>query len=464
MKTKKLLIAFLLCSMVLSTVGCKDNTNDNDSSNSNSGSQVEVEGGGNLSSVIPEYTADLGEYFISAFGDPRALTTEAWQTMADCNINYVFIDPWYNATNIDNEANIVKALELCGEVGIKGLIMPNNAHGSTEARVSWEDYQVDYTQYEGFGGFYMYDEPNSTDFEWIVEDYAKYKESKYSEYIYFVTMMGGDYGGPLSQDEFFNKYSDEILSKFDDHTRMLSYDNYPLEYSPLLQQNNLRDSVIENIDRVAYHARENDADFYHYLQTIGYGYGENRVPRSIQDIRFQVALSMAFGAKGVECFTYSEFDNADFESSMLTSAGEKTDTWYWCRDVFGEIRAWEDVYLAFDYKGTMTVDTNAISPDADEIKGLKKCKIDKHARIKNMTAERDLLAGVFADEDGYDGFLFTTYNDPYYQKYNQISVEFNNASKALLYLNGQRQVIDLEDGALNWDLAAGDILFAIPIK
>ncbi len=460
-RLKKALIWALAGSMVLSFAGCGDGSKTSNSS----GSANEFVGGTNFSSDIPEYTVDRGEYFISAFGDPRALTKEAWQTLPDCNINYVYIDPWYNSTSIGYENILTQAIELCGEVGIKGLIMPNNTHQEDAPLTSFEQYEVDYTQYEGFGGFYAFDEPSSQQFSSIVTDYAKYKESKYQDYLYLITMMYQDVNGSgLSRDQFYDKYSDEILTKFEDHTRILSFDFYPLQYSAKLSQNQLPIGWLESLDRNSYYAKQANAEFYNYLQTCSMGYGSARLPETLQDIRFQVAASMAFGAKGVQCFTYSEFANEDFDGCMLTAAGQKTDIWYYCQQVFKEIRNWEDVYLSFDYQGIMTVETDASSKNADIMNEITKCKIDSHSRIKDMTVERDLLVGVFTDKDGYDGFLFTTCNDPYYQKYNQISVEFNNASKALVYWNGQRQVVDLTNGMLHWDLAAGDILFAIPIK
>ena len=56
-------------------------------------------------------------------------------------------------------------------------------------------------------------------------------------------------------------------------------------------------------------------------------------------------------------------------------------------------------------------------------------------------------------------------------KDNNIEIDFNNASRALVYLNGALITNDeagtcyvLEDGVLKYDLEAGDYLFVVPVK
>ena len=97
--------------------------------------------------TLPEYTAsDDKVMFIGGFAKPRVMTLEAYQDIADCGIGYILIDPWFAGTNINNEAQICRALELCEQAGIKGFIMPNNTHEVEDEStyVSFEDFSVDY--------------------------------------------------------------------------------------------------------------------------------------------------------------------------------------------------------------------------------------------------------------------------------------------------------------------------------
>ena len=109
------------------------------------------------------------------------------------------------------------------------------------------------------------------------------------------------------------------------------------------------------------------------------------------------------------------------------------------------------------------VDTDAVSPNADDLKKLV-YTLDGHERIKSVSAQRDLLVGAFKDKDGYDGFLFNSYTDPYYKKYNKIHVEFKDTSRVLCYINGEEQIVDAVGGVFEYEMEFGDIVFAIPLK
>lgn len=413
--------------------------------------------------TLPEYTAsDDKVMFIGGFAKPRVMTLEAYQDIADCGIEYILIDPWFAGTNINNEAQICRALELCEQAGIKGFIMPNNTHEVEDAStyVSFEDFSVDYKQYPAFAGFYAFDEPSVAQFDWIKQDYAKYKEF-YQGYPYAITLMGGDYNHNL--DEYWSIYCSEVLSTFGEESQFIEYDCYPLLYDSKLGYNHIADSYLSIMETVTYYSQKYNFDLYGFLQTLGYGWGAHREIKSVQDIRWQVAMSMVFGNKGINCFTYSSVKSeADgWTDAMITAAGEKTDTWYYCQQVFSEIRQWQEVYLSFDYEGYMVYDSDAKTVD-DEIKNVV-YNLKSHDRIKNYSSTRDMLIGTFEDENGYDGFLFATYNDPYYQKYNEIHVEFRSAKKAVVYFNGERSVVELNNGVFDYEIGAGDILFVIPV-
>ena len=175
------------------------------------------------------------------------------------------------------------------------------------------------------------------------------------------------------------------------------------------------------------------------------------------------------------CFTYIHM--AQFGSGLVTGNGAPTDAYYYVQEVFQELRGFENVFLSFDWEGTMTL----LGPNRGTDRGYGEqpetnisnlvYSLESHDRIKKVDTEYDLIIGTFKDENDNDGFLITSYTDPYYFKDNNISVEFNNATRALVYYNGKLLTNDeagtcyvLEDGVLNFDLEAGDYLFVIPVR
>lgn len=415
-----------------------------------------------VNSEIPIYEkSDDKVFFISAFGDPVSISYQAYKDVYDCGINYMFIDPYYNKTNINNESNLEKVFEIMDQFdGLKGLIMPNNNVTTLEGEfVSTADYQSDYTKYKSFDGFYFFDEPTEDFFDFVANEYDIFKENYSDDYYFFITIAH-------HSDNFLEEYQNKVLSKFKNtKSNIISFDNYPLKYYANDETNKIETTYIETLEIMAKVCKENGSSFYNFLQTSGWAYGKARLPKDETEIRWQVGTSLAFGAKGVQCFMYNPLttSNGFAEYAMLYPSGKKSEIYYFCKEVFSELRSWEEVYLSFEYLGTMGIDTDTFSYNPDEVSKLK-YTIKNHERIKQIETKRDTLIGVFVDENNNDGFLFNTYNDPYYKKYNNIKVQFNNCSKVLYYINGEKNVVDVIDGIFEYEMEASDILFVIPLE
>lgn len=424
---------------------------------------------------LPTY-AKLPEgegFYFSLFADPAQQTLEAYQNIVDCGMNWIYIDPW-SGTGI-NSAGLIKALELCEQVGLNALIMINNTHDSrVDEHVSFLDAAtIDYTQYPAFKGVYAFDEPSVEDMYWIAEDYERWCNSQYKDYIYLVNMMANADDCPETP-EFLQKYWDIVLSK--NLNNILIYDVYPLyanigdKVEPYIREKTLY--VAEQFSKIA---KEKGSKYYVYFQTYSSKDGRVRDMISVNDTRFQIAYNLAYGAQGFIPFTYLSM--SQFNNGMVSGAGTKLDYYYWVQEVFTELKNFEDVYFAFDYQQTMAI----LGPNRDDDRGYGEQsedhfnkltdKLESHERIKTVETEYDLLIGTFKDANDNDGFLITSYTDPYYMKNNNVSIEFNNATRALIYYNGTLLTNDadntcyiLEDGKLNLNLEAGDYAFVIPVN
>lgn len=262
-------------------------------------------------------------FYTAIFGDPAQITTEAYKAVKDCNIRYVYVYGWYGTSSAEKRAAV---MEKCAENGLKAYVMPNNTHDNIRDNidnVSFEDFdgEVDYSQYPAFAGYYMFDEPARSQYDWIAADLAKWNSNeKYKDYEYLVNMMHGD--GTCDIDTYLTEYCDKIL-KNNKHKRLL-YDCYPLcadideKTLPYLSKNWLK-----SIEDFSQYAIKYDAEFATYVQTLSYDNGKKRAPQSVADIRFQCVVNMAYGSKEMACFTYLTFSNSGFGDSMVAQSGER---------------------------------------------------------------------------------------------------------------------------------------------
>ena len=90
--------------------------------------------------------------------------------------------------------------------------------------------------------------------------------------------------------------------------------------------------------------------------------------------------------------------------------------------------------------------------------------VNEHERIADMKNTQDLVAGVFQDADGRDGFLFANYDAPTSSAVNALRVAFDNCTQAVCYINGEKREVAVNNGVVNLELNAGDYAFIIPLN
>ena len=72
--------------------------------------------------------------------------------------------------------------------------------------------------------------------------------------------------------------------------------------------------------------------------------------------------------------------------------------------------------------------------------------------------------GLFTDENGYDGFMLVNFADTVNNRENTVTLQFRGATRAVVYIQGEKQVVDLADGTYTVTLQPGEGQFIIPLS
>lgn len=442
---------------------------------------------------IPDYEADKDRLNLDivGFSMPALQTEEQVRFIAEAGVTAMYIDRW-TGRDINTEA-LVTTLELFGKYGIDGYVALNNGWASRgngslgNPWISVSEIITDYTQYPAFKGIMVFDEPggstgntedeSTNDFAFLEREYENFKklwsdgvftQGTYHDYKFLVN-LNADYKDVYlpATNRLFPMIEDEVV---------VSYDYYPLEYETKTDRCSLSEwylfacemFAVANRDHVKNNGSKNPntaSELWAYVQTTDF----NRTGRTAEtdgmlsefEMRFQYNTHFAFGARGIELFVYG--DTAS-HPGMIRADGRKTDAYEYVKNVNAENEKWAHVLMNFDWKGVMTVlgekNTEGYNELFDAMRGDGLTESD---RIRSLSATRDTLVGVFRDKNGYDGFMFVNFNDPFYRKSDTVTVRFNNATKAVVYVRGEREVVDLADGTLTYKLTSGDAAFVIPV-
>ena len=412
-------------------------------------------------SEAPTYEDDK-EIPIIAFWCPPN-TVEWYQSMVDCGFTDVIIDAKYDLWP-DTE-KLFEGLAICDEVGIGAYVAINrDREFSADPR---------YAEYESFRGINT-DEPLTKAQMDIVLDNIKKMDAAYEDESIH-TWMGFAYGvtGEFDTTEEFLAYYMDNGGK---EQGIYSICCYPLTGTGV--KGEISAGWLMSLEDVAFIAKQYDVNLYTYISTMSISSITCRKPAE-DDLRYTAYVSLAYGAKGIGEFCYmspglppydGEFKPNDYALVNFTDPNDfstyfKTPTWEYAKNVNFEIKAFDHVLMNYDWKGTMKSEGS----DAQTTAGANcfpyvEHWVEKHDGIESFTSTEDAIMGVLKDDNGYEGFMLVNFADPLYNRENTVELKFNGATRAIVYIKGQPQNVDLVEGTYTVTLEPGEGQFIIPLS
>lgn len=406
-----------------------------------------------------------------AEGNYKFITKEQYQRIADSGINVIYA--LYEAAD---PAATLQALDMAEAVGIGYYVYDWNMRGlfsnvfDSKGQPILEEIESDfelmkkfvapYKDHPAFRGNLIFDEPGANQFKRLgiyKEKYESYMPDKDFYVNLFPTYASLDQRDGRTYEQYIEEYLTVVKPEF------LSYDHYPLML--FYGQSQLTDDYLMNLEIVAQKTKQNNIPFWLFIQTISYSNASGTQTRrpTESDLRWQMAVSMAFGAQGLQHFCYWTPSSGGIESftdGMIDQNGNISELYYAAQNTNKEVLSFDHVYLSFDWQGVLT---HSVDEDNVHVNfRMLDYALKSHNRIKQVTSTQDLLIGTFKDENNNDAFMIVNYNDPALKLENEFEITFNKAKQAIVYIKGVKQVVKLDKGKLKMNLESGEGVFVIP--
>lgn len=436
------------------------------------------------STAVPVYTDDKQLELFVFWMPPIEEQQYIW--MKEYGVTAMLVDGQYASAT---EENRIKLLELCEKYDIDAYF-----HIDRERDGSGVASYAPYLSYSSFAGFFC-DEPITKTHVDNIADQAQ-KAYELDPKLRMVCNMLGAYGNfrwwystdaayesALATGEIFMNYEDYVSyvkkTVYEAHNNtILSATNYPLSdyekgYETTLDKNWL--NVLGNSQQTA---DATGRDMWQFLTLTAYHGGDksyyHRQPNEAE-LRWMSYAMLAYGVKGIEHFAYMstgqgiEFDEDDHGAIWWTNKNDystyyRTETYYAGQAVNQEIFKFDHVLLSFDWQGVLC---HNVKNDPSVISVFRNAvgRLSKHQRIEKIDSTGDLIVGCFKDENDYDGFMVVNFTETANnnQETNNISITFDYATKALVYIKGEEQLVDLTDHTFTHTLLPGEGFFIIPV-
>lgn len=409
--------------------------------------------------VIPEY-ADDKQLEIAVWEVPsrRKMTQEGFDEVADAG--YSLLMPLHDQCDFDtNPQKALDYLDKTQKAGMRALVHDSAIVDGNNLTAPADPKNIDlYKDHPAFEGISIKDEPQSSMFGALKIKHAQVKEL-------FPDKIGMINLNPMwASDIEYRQYVSSFLDTVEPD--VLSYDEYCL-----FKDGSVRANHFANLEMVRWYAQEKGVTPSYIMLLSGHytNMWEYRTPTE-EDLRWQMASAMAYGYPWITHYCYGptatgpggKEGNYD---ELINSQGETTALYDDVKRVNLEVRAWDHVYMSFDWLGTA-----AITGTVSNVSGMFSqiwhvLEIEDMDGVQSVVSSRDLLMGAFKDDQGRNGYMAVNATNPDDGLDATVTVRFDPTYKGVqVYEKGVARIYDLDErNEATFRLESGEGKFLIPL-
>ncbi|MDD3108075.1 MAG: beta-galactosidase, partial [Alistipes sp.] len=227
---------------------------------------------------------------------------------------------------------VARALDAAQKAGIKLIITCNELHSDPEATVK------KFMNHPALAGYFLRDEPLCSDFEALGEWARRIQAVDSKHFCYLNLFPTGDEGhfkalGVANYREYITRFDKAVPLPF------ISFDHYPITYD------GVKPEWYENLNDIAEESQKLGKPFWAFaMATKHWMYPEP----TLSMLRLQMYSNLAYGAQGLEYFTYwtpSGNQQFDFREGPIGLDGKRTVVYDRVKALNTELKALSGVFV-----------------------------------------------------------------------------------------------------------------------
>ena len=259
-------------------------------------------------------------------GVPQEETTVArYQEMRESGINI-------NFSSFTNVEAMAQALKIAQKTGVKMIISCPELKSEPEKTVK------QFMHHPAVAGYFLRDEPGRKDFKEL-SDWAKRIQSIDDKHYCYLNLLPNyaneDQLGVKTYREYVNTFIKEVP------LQLLSFDHYPIIGET---SESIREHWYENLEIFSDEAAKANKPFWAFALTVSHG--PYPIP-TLAMLRLQVYSDLAYGAQGIQYFTYwtPKDTQWNFHNGPITLESKRSEVYDKIKVMNGEIQKLAPVFL-----------------------------------------------------------------------------------------------------------------------
>ncbi len=357
----------------------------------------DIIGGNDVMPIAAYYGPYVSTYSKNGESQPEMINDEYYQMIQECGVNLIV----YSATDYEYTPEFVLKMLALGETyGVGHFVTDTKVHTNALALNELAERISNYANYPAFCGIHVVDEPY---LEGIIGDGTKDMKD-YAPVFEKLNTLGVTAGSNLLpnwvfySNEDFEKYVDTFVTTCD--IPYLSFDYYVFD-----KNRNVAEYFYNlSVNREA--ANKAGVPLWVFIQAGSQwndanGRFDSETPYYPNEKQFDwnINTSLAYGAKGIEYFplvqpywfAWAESTDFDFERNSLIGAwGNKTQWFYYAKDIQPHIAAIDEVLMNSVNKGVLVSGEQAKNDNA-----MSKCVLEGTSWRELADIQGNAMVGCF---------------------------------------------------------------------
>jgi hypothetical protein len=263
------------------------------------------------------------------YGIPAAETTIArYQELKDAGITFHF-------SGFPNADAMQKALDVAAKVGIRMVVSCPELKSDPEKTVRR------FMNHPAVAGYHLIDEPNIKLYPELAK-WAKQIQAIDSNHFCYVNLFPNFADSTQLGTRDYRKYVSECAKQIP--LEFLSFDYYPV------LKDHLSKTWYENLEQIADESKKANKPFWAFALTTNYDEA-HLTPQTLAAIRLQVYSDLAYGAQGIQYFTYwsatsiNAPSGEDQRGAPITATGKRSVVYDRVKLMSEEIKNLSGVFL-----------------------------------------------------------------------------------------------------------------------
>jgi hypothetical protein len=329
---------------------------------------------------------------------PNESTIERFQEMKEAGITYSF-------SGFPDVESMQKALDNAQKVGMKMVV------SCPELKTDPEKTAKRFANHPAVVGYHLQDEPNFGQLKGLGE-WARTIQSFDKKHFCYVNLFPNHADSTQLGTKEYMDYVKEYIKQIP--IQFISFDYYPI------MKDRISKTWYNNLEQIAGEAKKGGLPFWAFALTTNYD--DNHVtPQTLAAMRLQVYSDLAYGAQGIQYFTYWSATSVnapsgeDQRGAPITAAGKRSVVYDRVKLMSQEIKNLSAVFLGSKVvsvrhtgKGMIPAGTIRLTTLPDAIKVLD---TNGAPALVSVLENGDITYLVVVNKDFLSSINLTVYGD-----------------------------------------------------